>query len=293
MIAAVPLDPERPLAAAIDLRREPSKRRGPGATGARRNNQNKKEGRWPPYSEQHLTSPCRKQPRLGLQRIADEKKPRYRGHLAWGNEQDASSSTLVSQPTDDSGIVSETQNPSPNLSADKQQSGSPREPSLKSLTALARSQTAALLGRLPNAQIEMRFDLRGKAAGQVRIRARGQYLIRYNLELLRRGGIDFIERTVPHEVAHVLAYHEHGPNIRPHGAEWQQIMHRLGAEPARCHDYDVSDLSTRRLNYFSYHCGCMEHRLSSIRHNKVAKGQRYLCKRCGEPLRRSLPRTAP
>ena len=35
-------------------------------------------------SEQHPTSLCRKQPRRGLQRIADEKKPRYRGHLARG-----------------------------------------------------------------------------------------------------------------------------------------------------------------------------------------------------------------
>jgi SprT protein len=34
----------------------------------------------------------------------------------------------------------------------------------------------------------------------------------------------------------------------------------------------------------------MRHRLSSIRHNKVAKGQRYLCKRCGEPLKPDVQR---
>jgi len=77
-----------------------------------------------------------------------------------------------------------------------------------------------------------------------------------------------------------------GPNIRPHGHEWQPIMRQRGAEPTRCHDYDVSGLDARRLKYFDYHCSCMRHQLSSIRHNKVAKGQRYLCKRCGEPLRR-------
>jgi len=149
----------------------------------------------------------------------------------------------------------------------------------------ARSRTAALLGSIAKASIEVRFDLRGKSAGQVRIRPQGQYVIRYNLELLKRQGADFLNETVPHEVAHVLAYHRHGPNIRPHGREWQRIMRQLGAEPSRCHDYDVSGLSARQLQYFQYHCDCMEHQLSSIRHNKVAKGQRYLCRRCGEPLR--------
>lgn len=140
--------------------------------------------------------------------------------------------------------------------------------------------------------VEIRFDLRGKTAGQVRMGPNGRTLIRYNLALLEREGVAFLERTVPHEVAHVLAYRRYGPRIRPHGQEWQRIMRQLGAEPTRCHDYDVSGLPTRRLRYFAYHCACMEHRLSSIRHNKVAKGQRYLCKRCGEALRPGLRRVA-
>ena len=221
----------------------------------------------------------------GLQRIADEKKPRYRGHLAWGLKPDVPSSTLVSQPTDDSPIVSETQNQNLRAGSNNTASGGRGDAGLEELTAWARSRTRALLGPMQNASIEVRFDLRGKTAGQVRIPARGRYLIRYNLELLKRGGIDFIERTIPHEVAHVLAYHRHGPKIRPHGREWKGIMRQLGAEPTRCHHYDVSGLGARRLRHFQYHCSCMEHQLSSIRHNKVAKGQRYLCRRCGEPLR--------
>lgn len=180
--------------------------------------------------------------------------------------------------------MSETQNHNVRAGSDHTTNRYSGDAGLQALTAQARSRTKALLGSMPNARIEIRFDLRGKTAGQVRIRARGQYLIRYNLELLKRGGADFIQRTVPHEVAHVLAYHHHGPNIRPHGHEWQRIMRQLGAEPTRCHDYDVSGLGARQLQYYHYHCSCMEHQLSSIRHNKVAKGQRYLCKRCGEPL---------
>ncbi|MFP4061806.1 MAG: SprT-like domain-containing protein [Halochromatium sp.] len=168
----------------------------------------------------------------------------------------------------------------------------------------ARANTLALLERalawptmqcgpgLAAPSVEIRFDLRGQTAGQVRMRTDGPARIRYNLALLEREGVAFLEHTVPHEVAHVLAYWRHGARIRPHGPEWQRIMRQLGAEPTRCHDYDIGGLQARQLQYFDYHCGCMTHRLSSIRHNKVAKGQRYLCKRCGEALRPGLWRVA-
>lgn len=174
------------------------------------------------------------------------------------------------------------------------EASSPRRASVAELIAVAEARTRTLLGRIERPRIEIRFDLRGKSAGQVRICLGGRSLIRYNLELLKRGGGDFLAETVPHEVAHVLAYQRHGPGIRPHGPEWRRIMCALGAEPRRCHDYDVSGLQARTLHYFDYHCGCMAHRLSSIRHNKVAKGQRYLCTHCGEPLRRGRrPAPAP
>ena len=193
-------------------------------------------------------------------------------------------STLLSQPTDDNAVVTEKQNQNPLAAAETALGRHPTTAELMDLRGRVQARTRALLGELASAKVEIRFDLRGKAAGQARIRAAGRYLIRYNLELLKRGGVDFLEQTVPHEVAHVLAYHRHGRDIRPHGAEWKAIMRQLGAEPTRCHDYDVGGLGARQLHYFDYHCGCMLHRLSSIRHNKVAKGQRYLCRRCGEPL---------
>ena len=135
----------------------------------------------------------------------------------------------------------------------------------------------------------IRFDLRGKSAGQLRIDHRGGCTIRYNLALLDRHGEAFLRDTVPHETAHYVAYRLHGRGIRPHGPEWQQIMQLFGADPSRCHDYDVSGLSTRRLRTFLYHCDCGSHHLSSIRHNRIARGERYRCRRCGEGLRPGPP----
>jgi SprT protein len=131
----------------------------------------------------------------------------------------------------------------------------------------------------------IRFDLRGQAAGQFRLGPGGEPMIRYNPALLARHEAEFLAQTVPHEVAHYLAYLRFGRGIRPHGPEWQQIMQALGADPRRCHDFDVSGLATRRIRRHLYHCRCGEHRLTSIRHHRILRGASYVCRNCGQALR--------
>ncbi len=168
------------------------------------------------------------------------------------------------------------------------------------LKDLARERTLGLLAqgrqmtghRLP--EPELRFDLRGQSAGQMRIDASGRATIRYNPALLLRHGEDFLKRTIPHEVAHYLAFVHHGRGIRPHGPEWQQMVRALGGEPERCHAYDVAGLGARKTRRFPYHCRCGDHQLSSVRHNRVIRGARYLCRHCGEALQAgSSPATTP
>ena len=162
--------------------------------------------------------------------------------------------------------------------------------SLEPLIVLARSRTRTLLESaarhfgLVTPRVETRFDLRGRGAGQVRRQVGEVWAVRYNPALLSRHGEDFLARTVPHEVAHIIAFHRHGPRIQPHGPEWQAIMHLFGVPPTRCHDYDVSDLQTRTLDRFPYRCGCRSHLLTSIRHGRILRGQRYLCRACGQAL---------
>lgn len=168
-------------------------------------------------------------------------------------------------------------------------SPSPRQP-LEPLILLAGTRTRTLLERaarhygLSTPRVDIRCDLRGRGAGQVRRQAGQIWTVRYNPVLLARHGEDFLARTVPHEVAHVIAFHRHGPRIQPHGAEWRAIMRLFGVPPTRCHDYDVSDLQTRTLDRFPYRCGCRSHLLTSIRHHRIQRGQRYLCRACGQAL---------
>jgi len=133
---------------------------------------------------------------------------------------------------------------------------------------------------------EIRFDLRGRAAGQARMLAARRFRLRYNPELLAGNPVDFIAQTVAHEVAHLVAYEVFGRAIRPHGPEWRSVMALFGVPALRCHNYPVAASEGRRLVRYAYHCGCGTHELSSIRHNRVRRGQRYCCRACRQPLRR-------
>ncbi len=162
---------------------------------------------------------------------------------------------------------------------------------LDSLIQQAEKQTLDLLShaeahfgiRLPGCDI--RFDLRGKTAGMVGFPPGRKPYIRYNPELLLHNREQFLSQTLPHEVAHLVARRIFGTNIRPHGHEWKQVMEFFGADPVRCHNYELRDSPTRKIRRFTYSCGCRQHQLTTIRHNRVLKGQTYLCRQCGESLR--------
>ena len=146
------------------------------------------------------------------------------------------------------------------------------------------------VGRLREAgiavpDIELRFDLRGTHAGLAQCRPGEIPVVRLNPVLMAEND-DFIEETVPHEVAHIGVFYWLGRNAhRPHGREWQRLMRMLGAEPSRGHRYDVSNTVTRRLKRYPYACACREHRLTSIRHNRIRDGASYRCRQCGQALR--------
>lgn len=137
--------------------------------------------------------------------------------------------------------------------------------------------------RFPHPRV--RWDLKGAAAGQVRFPRAGEPIVRFNLQLLEENGAAFIDRTVPHELAHVVTRSLFGDRARPHGREWQAVMALFGADASRCHDYDISRASTRRMQRFPYRCDCRRHLLTRIRKNRMAAGQIYHCRRCGGVLK--------
>jgi len=133
------------------------------------------------------------------------------------------------------------------------------------------------------------FNLRGRSAGQFRVKhLNGKWIreLRFNQQLLDQHTFDFIDDTVPHEVAHFIVYELFGTSVRPHGKEWQYVMREvLDQTPEVTHKYDVQP--ARKMQTVAYTCGCPErvHQLGLVRHKRVITQQaRYLCRQCREPL---------
>ena len=138
----------------------------------------------------------------------------------------------------------------------------------------------AIISEFENLDIpDITFDVRGSCAGICRIE-HGEFTLRFNLELLRENEEDFLEFTVPHEVAHYVTRKLFG-SVSPHGEEWKLIMNYFGIEkPLRCHNFNLSS-----TNPWKYECNCQTHYLSNRRHTHAKKGRRYICDSCKSYLK--------
>jgi SprT protein len=81
-------------------------------------------------------------------------------------------------------------------------------------------------------------------------------------------GAEEIDRTLRHELAHLLAHHRAGRRrIAPHGAEWQQACKDLGlVDEKRCHDLPLPRRKiARRFVYRCPNCAVELHRARPFR----------------------------
>lgn len=134
--------------------------------------------------------------------------------------------------------------------------------------------------RFPRPEVSLR--LRGQKAGVAHLQ---ENLLRFNGKLYQENQQHFLQQTVAHEVAHLIAHQMFGPRIRPHGPEWQDIMRGVyGLVAERCHQYNVE--TTARTEYV-YSCACPMDNVfpfTGRRHALAEKGRRYICKRCRSTL---------
>jgi SprT protein len=122
------------------------------------------------------------------------------------------------------------------------------------------------------------FNLKGRRAGYV-IPAYNKLAL--NNELLHQNGDVFINDTVGHEAAHLIAYAVYGYNIEPHGTAWKKVMVNVcGQSPTRCHAYEVKTKN-------EYVCKCDKTiYVSTTKHNRMLKGEnRYYCTICNTEIK--------
>lgn len=142
-------------------------------------------------------------------------------------------------------------------------------------------------------KIDIRYDLHSvNNAGQAN--ATHNYIRLHPTALIEYGDL-YIERTVVHEAAHIIARAMYG-DIQSHGPEWKYTMRAIKAlDVSRCHAYDLrmclrlhSEKIGRKVpsksQSFAYKCGCKTHMLSATIHKKALSGTEYFCKKCKSDL---------
>lgn len=116
------------------------------------------------------------------------------------------------------------------------------------------------------------FTKRGTIAGTAIC---NQWTVNFNPILLMENQEDFIARTVPHEVAHLIDYiinpHNHKSTIvygrdnnfrrskrNVHGADFKFIMEYVleTDDSTRCHNYDTTNSRVKKSTSYNYRCTC-------------------------------------
>jgi len=105
--------------------------------------------------------------------------------------------------------------------------------------------------------------------------------------LLQENGEEFINRTVGHEIAHIITFKLYGQIITPHGKHWKSVMVKLGMNPTRCHTYNVDSVKRNRRNVKRIHyvCNCQSHMITIMMHGRIKYGAKVTCRRCHTPIR--------
>lgn len=149
---------------------------------------------------------------------------------------------------------------------------------LQERIAQVRAKVAALIARYEAGhpgqkvpQIDIRFDLRGRSAGQAGRRG-WNYFMRFNTDMMQNQSWDhLINDTVPHELAHVICF-ANGSD-RGHGMFWRRTCQWLGGSGNTYHKEAVTYAKGETYVYTTS-TGHTVH-LSATRHRKVQQGVSY------------------
>jgi SprT protein len=135
--------------------------------------------------------------------------------------------------------------------------------------------------------VQVRFDLRGRAAGMAGYKGllfskHRDYFLRFNRDMIHNDGFKHVlEDTVPHEIAHIVCY------MRPelgskHDSGWKRVCRSLGGNGERCHTEQVVYAKGNTYQYKTTHGRLVS--VSETIHRNIQMGAIYGVKRGGGKL---------
>lgn len=102
--------------------------------------------------------------------------------------------------------------------------------------------------------------------------ARKLVRLRHDLQVQPR---EVLRQVLVHELAHLVAWQQFGPRIKPHGRQWQALMRDAGLEPSVT--LTVPELETGRYRVRRYHHHCPVCRTSRVAYRNM---HRWRCAAC-------------
>lgn len=126
--------------------------------------------------------------------------------------------------------------------------------------------------------VDIRFDLKGRAAGIAGYKGYRFYL-RFNVDMMMNTSWDHIfDDTIPHEVAHLVCYVN--PSLgRNHDYGWKRVCVALGGNGKRCHSEEVVYAKGQTYTYISELGKSIN--VSELIHKRIQSGRSYRYKTGG------------
>lgn len=105
--------------------------------------------------------------------------------------------------------------------------------------------------------IDIRYDLKGRSAGQAggrrnRITGENHFYLRFNREAIEKHWDEQVNQTIPHEVAHLVAFAHPRLGAKNHNYVWQRIDRSLGGTGERCHNMELTPAKRRTVTRYLY-----------------------------------------
>ena len=112
---------------------------------------------------------------------------------------------------------------------------------------------------------------------------RSQPKVSFNEVIMKNESDESFLQTIIHEIVHHVVYRRYPYAKQAHGPEFRYAMRIMGAEPKRCHNYDLNGLNVRNktTKRYEYKCQCgITHMISTTIHNKIINSEIRYCNTC-------------
>lgn len=120
--------------------------------------------------------------------------------------------------------------------------------------------------------VRISYNLRGRAAGMACCkieRATGKVSdleLRFNREAMQKDWLYMVRETIPHEVAHLVAYAKPELGAKNHNTQWRRISQALGCRGERCHTMKLTP--AKRVTRYRYRTDTGAEVIAGPKHHK-------------------------